>query len=172
MRIYFVFFFQGGKDAEQQKAMQDRARQQEDAKHSILSQIMDQNARARCKTKNINIYRLNVLTDDHIFSINFTVNTLKISKPEKAQMVEGMIIRMAQMGLLHSNCSLRIISLISFFSLCKLVAGQLQGKLDDPQLVQLLESVNSQMPRSTSSVKFDRRRAAIDSDSDDDDYGL
>lgn len=74
------------------------------------------------------------------------VNTLKISKPEKAQMVEGMICRMAQMG-------------------------QLQGKLDDAQLVQLLESVNSQMPRSTSSVKFDRRRAAIDSD-DDDDYGL
>lgn len=74
------------------------------------------------------------------------VNTLKISKPEKAQMVEGMIVRMAQMG-------------------------QLQGKLDDAQLVQLLESVNSQMPRSTSSVKFDRRRAAIDSD-DDDDYGM
>lgn len=61
-------------------------------------------------------------------------------------MVEGMIVRMAQMG-------------------------QLQGKLDDAQLVQLLESVNSQMPRSTSTVKFDRRRAAIDSD-DDDDYGL
>lgn len=61
-------------------------------------------------------------------------------------MVEGMIVRMAQMG-------------------------QLQGKLDDAQLIQLLESVNSQMPRSTSSVKFDRRRAAIDSD-DEDDYGL
>lgn len=29
--------------------MQDRARQQEDAKNSILSQIMDQNARARCE---------------------------------------------------------------------------------------------------------------------------
>lgn len=28
--------------------MQDRARQQEDTKNSILSQIMDQNARARC----------------------------------------------------------------------------------------------------------------------------
>lgn len=74
------------------------------------------------------------------------MNTLKLSKPEKAQMVEGMICRMAQMG-------------------------QLQGKLDDAQLVQLLESVNSQMPRSASSVKFDRRRAAIDSD-DDEDYGL
>lgn len=74
------------------------------------------------------------------------MNTLKISKPEKAQMVEGMIVRMAQMG-------------------------QLQGKLDDTQLVQLLQSVNSQMPRSTSTVKFDRRRAAIDSD-DEDDFGL
>lgn len=49
--------------------------------------------------------------------------------------------------------------------------GQLPGKLDDAQFIQLLESVNSQMPRSTSSVKFDRRRAAIDSD-DDEDYGL
>lgn len=44
-----MFSSQGGKDAEQQKAMQDRARQQEDAKNSILTQIMDQNARARCK---------------------------------------------------------------------------------------------------------------------------
>lgn len=51
----FLFIYlnllQGGKDAEQQKAMQDRARQQEDAKNSILSQIMDQDARARCKYK-------------------------------------------------------------------------------------------------------------------------
>lgn len=61
-------------------------------------------------------------------------------------MVEGMVIRMAQMG-------------------------QIAEKLDDTQLVQLLESLNSQIPRSTSTVKFDRRRAAIDSD-DDDDYGM
>lgn len=58
---YYLFFFfrikwnfwidllQGGKEADQQKALQDRARQQEDAKNSILSQIMDQDARARCK---------------------------------------------------------------------------------------------------------------------------
>lgn len=61
-------------------------------------------------------------------------------------MVEGMICQMAQ-------------------------RGQFSGKLDDAQFIQLLESVNQQMPRSTSTVKFDRRRAAIDSD-DDDDYGL
>lgn len=75
------------------------------------------------------------------------VNTLKISKPEKAKMVEGMICRMAQ-------------------------TGQLAGKLDDEQFVQLLESVNQQINRTAkTTVKFDRRRAAIDSD-DDDDYGL
>lgn len=74
------------------------------------------------------------------------VNTLKISKPEKAQMIEGMVCRMAQMG-------------------------QLPGKMDDAQLVSLLESLNKQIPKSTSTVKFDRRRAAMDSDSDED-YGL
>lgn len=61
-------------------------------------------------------------------------------------MVEQMICRMAQMG-------------------------QLPGKLDDAQLVSLLETLNKQMPKSTSQVKFDRRRAAMDSDSDED-YGL
>lgn len=49
--------------------------------------------------------------------------------------------------------------------------GQLGGKMDDTQLVSLLESLNKQMPKSTSTVKFDRRRAAMDSDSDDD-YGM
>ena len=87
----------------------------------MLVQLLDQNARAR-------------------------LNTLKISKPEKAQMVEGMIIRMAQMG-------------------------QIGGKLDDAQLKQLLESLNSQMPKSNSMVKFDRRRAKL-SDSEEDDYGM
>lgn len=112
----------GGNDAEKQKAQEERMRQQEDMKHSILSQILDQNARAR-------------------------LNTLKLSKPEKAQLVEGQIIRMAQ-------------------------SGQLPGRLNEEQLIQLLESLNSQLPKSTSTVKFDRRRAALDSDDDDDDYGL
>lgn len=57
-------------------------------------------------------------------------------------MLENMIIRMAQ-------------------------SGQIAGKIDDQQLVQILESVNQQMPKSTSTVKFDRRRAAIDSDEDE-----
>ncbi|XP_016991014.1 programmed cell death protein 5 [Drosophila rhopaloa] len=110
----------GGNDAEKQQAQQEQMRAQEEMKHSILSQVLDQQARAR-------------------------LNTLKVSKPEKAQIFENMVIRMAQMG-------------------------QVRGKLDDAQFVSILESVNAQMPQSKSSVKYDRRRAAIDSD-DDDDYG-
>ncbi|XP_058067020.1 programmed cell death protein 5 [Anopheles bellator] len=110
-----------GSSAEQQKAQQEQRQAQEEMKNSMLAQLLDQDARAR-------------------------LNTLKLSKPEKAQMVEGMIIRMAQMG-------------------------QIGGKLDDANLVKLLESLNQQMPRSNSTVKFDRRRAALDSD-DDDDYGI
>jgi programmed cell death protein 5 len=48
--------------------------------------------------------------------------------------------------------------------------GRLGGKIDDAQLVELLNQLNNQMPRSDSKVKFDRRRA-MDSD-DDDDYGI
>lgn len=70
------------------------------------------------------------------------MNTIKISKPEKAAMVENMICRMAQ-------------------------TGQIQNKVSEPDLIQLLESLNQQMPKSTSTVKFDRRRAALDSDDDD-----
>lgn len=72
----------------------------------------------------------------------FAVNTIKISKPEKAAMVENMICRMVQMG-------------------------QIQNKVSEPELIQLLESLNQQMPKSASTVKFDRRRAALDSDDDD-----
>ncbi|XP_037819102.1 programmed cell death protein 5 [Lucilia sericata] len=110
----------GGNAAEKQKAQEEQMRQQDEMKHSILSQVLDQQARAR-------------------------LNTLKISKPEKAAMFENMVIRMAQ-------------------------SGQLRGKLDDAQFVNILESINAQMPQSKSTVKYDRRRAAIDSD-DDDDYG-
>lgn len=48
--------------------------------------------------------------------------------------------------------------------------GRIGAKIDDTQLVQLLESLSQQMPRSGSKVNFDRRRANLDSD-DDEDYG-
>lgn len=105
---------------DQQKQMEEQRRAQEEMKNSMLSQILSQSARAR-------------------------LNTLKISKPEKAQIAESTIIRMAQMG-------------------------QIGGKLEDSELVQILESLNQQMPKSESMVKFDRRRAQIDSD--DEDYGI
>lgn len=49
--------------------------------------------------------------------------------------------------------------------------GRLGGKIDDAQFKQLLETLSQQMPKSTSKVNFNRRRAALDSD-DDDDYGM
>lgn len=48
--------------------------------------------------------------------------------------------------------------------------GRLGGKIDDAQFKQLLEQLSQQMTRSDSKVNFNRRRAAMDSD-DDDDYG-
>ncbi|XP_026461916.1 programmed cell death protein 5-like [Ctenocephalides felis] len=104
----------GGEGIEKQKAQEEQVKAVEDAKNSILAQILSQSARAR-------------------------LNTIKISKPEKAQMVEQMLVRMAQ-------------------------NGQLRGQIDEPQLIELLQNVNQQMPQKKTSVKFDRRRAALDSD--------
>lgn len=42
--------FQGGGD-QQQQAMEERRAQVEDMKHSILSQVLSQEARARCKPR-------------------------------------------------------------------------------------------------------------------------
>lgn len=50
------------KDPENQEKLQQKQQQQTEMKHSMLAQLLDQNARAR-------------------------LNTLKISKPEKAEMV-------------------------------------------------------------------------------------
>lgn len=50
--------------------------------------------------------------------------------------------------------------------------GRIGGKIDDAQLVQILESLNQQMPRSTSKVNFDRRRANMFDSDEDDDYGM
>ncbi|EFN63199.1 Programmed cell death protein 5 [Camponotus floridanus] len=68
------------------------------------------------------------------------LNTLCLGKPEKGKMVEEMILNMAQ-------------------------NRQLPGKLGEQQLINLLESLNQQTQKKTI-VKFDRRRAALDSDDD------
>ncbi|XP_067930256.1 programmed cell death protein 5-like [Watersipora subatra] len=102
----------GGEARNSQEEMQ---RQQEEMKNSILSQVLNQEARAR-------------------------LNTIALTKPEKAQKVEYMIAQMAR-------------------------SGQIQEKLGEAQLKSLLEQISGQTQK-TSSVKFDRRRAALDSDSD------
>nr|CAH7759747.1 unnamed protein product [Callosobruchus chinensis] len=103
----------GDPEAEKQKADQLKAR--EEAKNSILSQILDQAARAR-------------------------LNTLMLCKPEKGRMVENLLLQMAQ-------------------------TGQICSKVTEDALIKLLENVSSRT-QSKTSVKFDRRRAALDSDDD------
>jgi programmed cell death protein 5 len=106
----------GGRAGPNKEEQEERVRQQQEMKNSILSQVLDQQARAR-------------------------LNTIACAKPEKAKMVESMLIQMAQ-------------------------TGQLQGKLGEEQLKGLLEKVSEQTHKKTT-VKFDRRRAALDSDDDD-----
>lgn len=64
-----------------------------------------------------------------------------LGKPEKGKMVENLLIRMAQ-------------------------SGQIRGKIGENELINILESVNQQMQANKPTVKFDRRRAALDSDDD------
>lgn len=71
----------------------------------------------------------------------FAVNTLMLGKPEKGKMVENMLLRMAQ-------------------------TGQIMTKIGEKDLIGLLENVSNQT-QSKTTVKFDRRRVALDSDDDD-----
>jgi len=98
---------------------EERRVQAEQMKNQMLSQILDQQARAR-------------------------LNTLMVAKPEKAQMVENMLINMARMG-------------------------QLRGKLGEEEFKGLLEQVNEKTQKTTK-VKFDRRRTNLSDD--DEDYDL
>jgi programmed cell death protein 5 len=69
------------------------------------------------------------------------LSNLAAVKPDKARSVEQLIIRLAQ-------------------------SGQLGGKLNDDGLKDLLNKVASQTKSSTT-VKFDRRRVGLDSDDED-----
>ncbi|ESO06308.1 hypothetical protein HELRODRAFT_155690 [Helobdella robusta] len=100
--------------AEMQEEQEEMIQKQE-MKNTILSQVLDQEARAR-------------------------LSTIALTKPDKAKMVESMLIQMAQ-------------------------KGQIQSKIGENQLKQLLEQI-SEKTKTTTTVKFDRRRAALDSDDD------
>nr|CAI5819796.1 unnamed protein product [Callosobruchus analis] len=108
--------YKGTGDPEAEKLKADQLKAREDAKNSILSQILDQAARAR-------------------------LNTLMLCKPEKGRLVENLLLQMAQ-------------------------TGQICSKVTEDALIKLLENVSSRT-QSQTSVKFDRRRAALDSDDDD-----
>ncbi|KAL5021415.1 hypothetical protein ScPMuIL_000570 [Solemya velum] len=95
---------------EQEKKAQHIA----DMKNSILSQVLDQSARGR-------------------------LNTLAVAKPEKAQMVENMLIQMAQ-------------------------SGQITNRLGEEELRVLLERVSEKTQKKTT-VKY-RRQRLDDSDED------
>ena len=69
------------------------------------------------------------------------LNTLMVAKPDKGKQVEAMLCQMAQ-------------------------TGQLGGKLGDEELKGLLDRMSS-TSQQASKVKFDRRRAGLDSDDED-----
>lgn len=107
--------YKGNNVSNEQQSMEERRQQMEEIKHSILTQVLDQSARAR-------------------------LNTLCLGKPEKGKMIEDMLVNMAQ-------------------------RQQLRERLGEKELICLLESVN-QRTQKKPTVKFDRRRAALDSDDD------
>lgn len=106
----------GGQDGQNEQKKMEQAQKEQEMKHSMLAQLLDQSARAR-------------------------LNSIALVKPEKAKMIENMLIQMARQG-------------------------QIGGKINEDSLKGLLEKVNVQTSHS-SKVKFKRRYAM---DSDDDDY--
>ncbi|CAG2162111.1 unnamed protein product [Oppiella nova] len=108
----------GPQDQSQSEAIAQKQAKEEEFRNNILSQVLDQSARAR-------------------------LSTLSVAKPEKAKMVENLLIQNTRMGLIRNKV------------LCE----------DD--LIGLLEKVSEQTARKTT-VKYDRRRTALD-DSDDED---
>ncbi|KAL3083310.1 hypothetical protein niasHS_011112 [Heterodera schachtii] len=91
-----------------------QAEQQEMAKNSILTQIIDKEGMSR-------------------------LSNLRAAKPEKARAVEGMLIEMAR-------------------------SGRIRGRMSDSELRTLLDRVSAAGGTKSTKVKYDRRRAAIDSD--------
>ncbi|GFO25452.1 programmed cell death protein 5 [Plakobranchus ocellatus] len=108
---------QGGDGAAKAQAQAQQQAKEAEMRNVILGQALDQGARTR-------------------------LNTIAVAKPEKAKMVENLILQMATSGQLH---------------------GQ---KLTEEAFKDLLAQVSSSTQKTTT-VKFDRRRAHMD-DSDDD----
>ncbi|KAF2350086.1 PDCD5-related protein [Trinorchestia longiramus] len=68
------------------------------------------------------------------------LNTIRLAKPDKGKQLEAYIVNLA-------------------------TSGRMMGKMTEPELISIVEELNKHTSKSTK-VKFDRRRAALDSDSD------
>ncbi|VDQ00801.1 unnamed protein product [Trichobilharzia regenti] len=73
---------------------EEAEKRNQEIRSSILAQVLDQDARAR-------------------------LNTIAITKPEKAKMVENMLINMAQSGRLGPKVTAGLVSLLKFVSFTK-----------------------------------------------------
>ncbi|KAJ0002144.1 hypothetical protein NQD34_001940 [Periophthalmus magnuspinnatus] len=114
-----------------------------DMRNTILAQVLDQSARARCKyAKLVCNFSKKCMLNQIIFICLALVSNLALVKPEKAKDVENYLIQMARFG-------------------------QLGGKISESGLIEILEKVSQQTQKKTT-VKFNRQRV-MDSD-DEDDY--
>lgn len=105
-------------DRSNDKQKQQAKEREAEMRNNILSSVLTQEARAR-------------------------LATIGAAKPDKAHMIENIIIQNARMG-------------------------AIRGKVDEEALKGLLEKVNSQTKRETK-VNYERRRVFDDSDDDDTD---
>lgn len=104
-------------DRKQQQQQQQAKEKEDEMRNNILSAVLTQEARAR-------------------------LATIAAAKPDRAKMVEDIIIQHTKMGMIR-------------------------GKVDENSLKDLLEKVTSQTKRETK-VSYERRRVFDDSDDEDD----
>lgn len=107
----------GNNDKQKQQQQQQAKEREAEMRNNILSAVLTQEARAR-------------------------LATLATAKPDRAKMVENIIISNTRMG-------------------------AIRGKVDEEALKSLLEKVNDQTKRETK-VSYERRRVFDDDDDDDD----
>lgn len=107
----------GANEQDKQRQQQEQQAKDAEMRNNILSAVLTQEARAR-------------------------LSTLGAAKPDRARMVENIIIQNTRMG-------------------------AIRGKVDEESLKGLLEKVNDQTKRETK-VKYERRRVFDDSDEEQD----
>ncbi|XP_015761509.1 PREDICTED: programmed cell death protein 5-like [Acropora digitifera] len=89
----------GGQNSAQMQQQQEAIKREAEMRNSLLSQILEQGARAR-------------------------LNSIALVKPEKAKMMESMLIQMAR-------------------------SGQIAGKLSETQLISLLQDMSEKTQKKT-----------------------